>query len=258
MMQRDRNRAGQDRAIVAIGDRGRRALRRNTCACRSARDCPTSGRPASTRRPSGRPRRSGGWKGRCPRSATTASRRAPSTAISTAGISQSAPRIRPIATAIGTCSQSTASRILLVVSRRNSRDRRSRWSFPVSSIKLIRKQAAIACGSMTSQAPALRSRASPSCRSGRTTRSDGSAVILTIAASAEAAARNARSALHHGGNATATISVPGRTCNDSAATAIQLATSNAAAFSQAGHRGDEMVLPRSIARDNTHAELMTR
>ena len=62
------------------------------------------------------------------------------------------------------------------------------------------------------------------------------AVILTIAASAEAAARKARSALHHGGKATATISAPGRTCNDSAATARKLATSNAAAFSQTGHR----------------------
>lgn len=99
---------------------------------------------------------------------------------------------------------------------------------------------------MANQTPALRSRASPSCRWGRTTRSDGKAVILTIAASAEAAASNACSVLHHGGNATATISVPGRTCNDSAATATTLATSNAAAFSQAGHRKDVMVVPRSI------------
>lgn len=118
-------------------------------------------------------------------------------------------------------------------------------------------QAAIACGSMTSQAPALRSRGRPSRWSGRTTRSDGTAVILTIAASAEAAARNARSELHHGGKATATISVPGRTLNDSAATATKLAISNAAALSQTGHRSDEMVVPRSIARDNTHAGLMT-
>jgi hypothetical protein len=118
-------------------------------------------------------------------------------------------------------------------------------------------QAAIACGSMTSQTPAFRSRVRPSCWSGRTTRSDGTAVILTIAASAEAAARNARSELHHGGKATATISVPGRTCNDSAATATKLAISNAAALSQTGHRRDEMVMPRSIARKNTRAQLMS-
>src|ERR1700760_4636268 len=99
---------------------------------------------------------------------------------------------------------------------------------------------------MASQTPPLQSRTRPSCWSGRTTRSDGIAVILTIAASAEAAARKARSALHHGGKATATISAPGRTCNDSAATARKLATSNAAAFSQAGHRHLLMVFASAI------------
>ena len=109
---------------------------------------------------------------------------------------------------------------------------------------------------MVSQAPALRSRASPSCWFGRTTRSDGIAVILTIAASAEAAALKVCSVLHHGGKATATISVPGRTCNDNAAIATKLAINNAAALSQAGHFDVEMVLSRSIARENTRAELM--
>ena len=80
------------------------------------------------------------------------------------------------------------------------------------------------------------------------------AVILTIAASAEAAARKARSALHHGGKATATISAPGRTCNDSAATAMKLATSNAAAFSQAGHLDVLMVFACAIGAAEYGAE----
>src|ERR1700761_9751001 len=109
---------------------------------------------------------------------------------------------------------------------------------------------------MASQAPALRSRVSPSCWSGRTTRSDGIAVILMIAASAEAAALNACSVLHHGGKATATISVPGRTCNDNAAIATKLAISNAVALSQAGHFNVEMVESRSITRHNKWVELM--
>ena len=62
--------------------------------------------------------------------------------------------------------------------------------------------------------------------------------------------------LHHGGKATATISVPGRTCNDNAATATKLAINNAVALSQAGHFDVEMVEPRSIARENTRAELI--
>ena len=73
------------------------------------------------------------------------------------------------------------------------------------------------------------------------------AVILTIAASAEAAASKASCELHHGGNATATISAPGRIWKETIAIAIQLATSNAAALSQVGHRRREMVFPRSIA-----------
>src|ERR1700759_890669 len=97
-----------------------------------------------------------------------------------------------------------------------------------------KKQAAMARGSTTSQTPGSRSRASPSCRSGRTTRRDGTAVILTIAASVEAAARKALWEFHHGGKATATTSASGRTCNDSVAIAIKLAISSAAAFSQAG------------------------
>src|SRR6185437_7651980 len=47
------------------------------------------------------------------------------------------------------------------------------------------------------------------------------------------------------------------TCNDSVATAAKLASSSAAAFSQAGHRNVEMVAPCSIARENTRAELMS-
>src|SRR5215813_4917573 len=111
---------------------------------------------------------------------------------------------------------------------------------PISSINYFERQAAIACGSMASQTPALRSRVSPSCLSGRTTRSDGIAVILTIAASAEAAALKACSVLHHGGKATATISVPGRTCNDNTATATKLAINSAVALSQTGHFGVEV------------------
>src|SRR5690349_5166316 len=175
-------------------------------------------------------------------------------AISTAGISQSRPRIIPIATASGTCSQSSANSSLLVISRKFDRSSVS-MVIPGPQMAYLEMQAAIACGSMASQTPALRSRASPSCRSGRTTRSDGTAVILTIAASAEAAASNACSALHHGGKATATISDPGRTCNDSAATATKLASSNAAALSQTGHREVEVVVSRSIARNNTGVEL---
>ena len=82
--------------------------------------------------------------------------------------------------------------------------------------------------------------------SGLTTRSDGIAVILTIAASAEAAASDARSLLDHGGNATAMISVPGRTCNDSASTATELAISNAAALSQTGHRKLRWLCPAPL------------
>jgi hypothetical protein len=115
------------------------------------------------------------------------------------------------------------------------------------------KQAATACGSMANQAPASRSRRSPFCPSGRTIRSDGTAVILTIAASAEAAAIMACRVSHHGGNTTATISEPGPACNVSAVIAIKLASSNAAAFSQAGHRDVEMVVPRSI-QDNSRRE----
>ena len=83
------------------------------------------------------------------------------------------------------------------------------------------------------------------------------AVILTIAASAEAAARKASWELHHGGKATATISAPGRTRSESAAIASQLATKSADALSQEGHRWRETVFPRSIGRQNTKAELMT-
>jgi hypothetical protein len=108
------------------------------------------------------------------------------------------------------------------------------------------KQAATARESIASQAPAWRSRVTPSCPSGRTTTREGTAVILTIAAPAEAAATMACCAFHHGGKATATTSAPGRTCNDSGATTIQLAASNPAAFSQSGHRHVEMVFPRSM------------
>jgi hypothetical protein len=109
---------------------------------------------------------------------------------------------------------------------------------------------------MTSQAPAWRSRVSPSCRFGRTTRSDGTAVILTIAASAEAEARKARCAFHHGGKTTATTSAPGWVCNDSPAIANQLATSNTPAFAQASHCNFGIVFPRSIIRENKGPSLM--
>jgi len=72
------------------------------------------------------------------------------------------------------------------------------------------------------------------------------AVILTMAALAEAAARKTCCVPHHGGKATATISAPGRTCKDSAAIAIQLAASNPAALNHAGHRGFVMLSSRSI------------
>lgn len=74
----------------------------------------------------------------------------------------------------------------------------------------------------------------------------GMAVILTMAALAEAAARKAWRAVHHGGNATATTSAPGRTCKDRAATATKLAANNAAAFNHAGHRDIGMVFAVSI------------
>src|SRR5262245_60333017 len=111
---------------------------------------------------------------------------------------------------------------------------------------------------MASHAPAWWSRARPSWSFGRTTRMADIAVVLTIAASAEAAASRTCWALHHGGKATATISAPGRACNARAAIAIQLATSNAAAFSQAGHRDVLMVLFPSIARDSRERELIAR
>jgi len=73
------------------------------------------------------------------------------------------------------------------------------------------------------------------------------AVILTIAASAEAVARKTCRAVHHGGKATATTSAPGRICKASAAIAIELAANNAAAFSQAGHRDAVMFFAGSIS-----------
>ena len=74
------------------------------------------------------------------------------------------------------------------------------------------------------------------------------AVVLTMAALAEAAARKTWRALHHGGKATATTSAPGRICKASAAIAIQLAANNPAAFSQAGHRDVVMFCAGSISR----------
>ena len=53
--------------------------------------------------------------------------------------------------------------------------------------------------------------------------------------------------LHQIGKATATTSAPAGTCSDNAATAIQPAINNAAAFSQAVHRVG-VVFPRSIER----------
>ncbi len=53
------------------------------------------------------------------------------------------------------------------------------------------KQALIACGSIASQAPALRNRVSPSWSGGLTTSSAGIAVVRTMAASADAAAEMA-------------------------------------------------------------------
>jgi hypothetical protein len=73
------------------------------------------------------------------------------------------------------------------------------------------------------------------------------AVILMIAALAEAAARKTCRVLHHGGKATATTSAPGRICKANAAIAIQLAANNAAAFSQARHRDVVMFFAGSIS-----------
>ncbi len=169
-------------------------------------------------------------------------------AIRATGSSQSAPRTMPMIMAIGTWTHSTAIKVLLVVSRNLTRSSLS-MLISRSLRSYFEKQAATACGSIASQAPAWRSRVTPSCPSGRTTRSDGTAVILTIAAPAEAAATMVCCVLHHGGKATATTSAPGRACNDSAATAIKLAASNPAAFSQSGHRDFEMVFPRSMERN---------
>ena len=143
-----------------------------------------------------------------------------------------------MAIAIGTCSQSTASKVLLVVSRKICQIIGSRWSFPIPYLQspISKSRRRSPADRWRARRRRWRSRASPSWSSGRTTRSDGMAVVLTIAASAEAAASKTCWALHHGGKATATTSAPGRTCNDNAAIATQLATSNAAALSQAGHR----------------------
>ena len=116
----------------------------------------------------------------------------------------------------------------------------------------------MACGSIVSQAPASRSRPGRHDRPGRTTRTAGMAVVLTIAALAEAAASKTCCELHQGGNTTATTSAPGRTCKDSAAIAIQLATSNAAAFSHAGHAGVVMLSARSIPEPDTGIEAKFR
>ena len=77
---------------------------------------------------------------------------------------------------------------------------------------------------------------------------DSASSRLLESSLADAAAAKICCELHHGGKATATISVPGRTCSDSAAIATKLAISNAAAFSQTGHRDVEMVSPRSMLR----------
>ncbi len=105
----------------------------------------------------------------------------------------------------------------------------------------------MAWGSIVSQAPAWRRWVRPSGSSGRTTRTAEMAVVRTIAAFADAAASKICCELHHGGKATATISAPGRTCNDTAAMAIQPATSNAAALDQLGHRNVVLVDAPSIA-----------
>ena len=84
------------------------------------------------------------------------------------------------------------------------------------------------------------------------------AVVRTIAASAEAVASRTCWALHHGGKATATISVSARAWNARLAIAIQLTINNAAAFSQAGHREAGMVFFSSIARDSSGVELTAR
>jgi len=171
----------------------------------------------------------------------------------TAGMIQSAPHNRPISTAIGTWSQSTTSNALLVVSRNVAR---SSLSIVIpnpqgeNSVQKLcyEKQAAIARGSTINQTPAWRNRTSPSRSSGRTTRSDGMAVVRTMEALADAALSMTCWTPHHGGKATATTSVPGRACSNIAAIAIQLAISNAAAFSQQGHRDIGIVFARSIGR----------
>src|SRR5262249_34929750 len=109
---------------------------------------------------------------------------------------------------------------------------------------------------IANHAPALCSRTSPSCPSGLTIRSDGSAVIRTIAAPAEAAAVIAWFSSHHGGNATATTSAPGRTCSVSAATAIQLAISKLAAPSQSRQRDVERGVPCAITAKNSGRRLI--
>jgi hypothetical protein len=68
----------------------------------------------------------------------------------------------------------------------------------------------------------------------------------SVAALADAVARKTSWAFHHGGKATATTSASGRTCSDRAAIATQLATSNAPALSQAGHRQPVVTCVRPI------------
>src|ERR1700675_952224 len=169
-----------------------------------------------------------------------------------AGHSQSVPRAMPITIATGRWTQSSAINARLVVSRSALRSLLS----TVMLKFLLAYFAAIANGSMGSQAPCSRRRINPSRRSGCTTSTEGIAVVLTMAALAEAAAAKIRCALHHGGKATATTSAPGWTCNDSAATAIKLAINKPVALPHAGQRDVVMCCARSIRQKTTKTKLI--
>ena len=101
MMQRDRDRAGEDRRDSRNRRPGTPARRRSTYAYRSARDVRPADRRTPTRRPSARRRRSGGSRGRCRNWPMKRSRQSPSPPYSAVGPSQPLSRIMPMASAIG-------------------------------------------------------------------------------------------------------------------------------------------------------------
>ena len=164
MMQRDGNGSGEDRPDVAIGDETRQRCEEvhvhvdlPGMACQFVgehRNPPISATPTT----------------RLVESPLPAARHdkvaaAAKAVVRMVGISQ-APRAMPTAIAIGTCSQSSAIIALLAVSRNASRSLLPITLLPDIHVQIslgkVLKQAAMACGSSVSQAPAWRKRRRPS------------------------------------------------------------------------------------------------